>query len=116
MGLSDLVTNPDALKSSIEATRSLIAAVKDLVSFWPNDGKREAALKAVASAERAALIAEAQIAQALGYRLCKCQFPPRPMLSTGRFDDHGVQIYQCPDCKIDTTSKAKPIRPADWVV
>lgn len=46
-------------------------------------------------------MAKAQAAKALGYALCKCKFPPEPMLkqSDGR--------YKCPACG-DVTGKALP--------
>lgn len=61
---------------------------------------------ALDKASKATAIAEAQVAQALGYQLCKCEFPPTPMLtvgSTGR-DDKAATVYQCPKCKHDTAA------------
>ncbi len=47
-------------------------------------------------------IAEAEIPNALGFELCKCQFPPIPMLTVGHIDNfdadmHGP-VYECPKC------------------
>jgi hypothetical protein len=47
--------------------------------------RRKAITAALDQAEAAAKFAEAQIAKALGYDLCKCQFPPTPMLTVGYF-------------------------------
>lgn len=40
-------------------------------------------------------VARAQTAQALGYRLCRCEFPPRPMLWSNA---RRVFVCQNPDC------------------
>jgi hypothetical protein len=52
----------------------------------------------------AAKVAEAEIAKALGYQLCKCQFPPVVMLTVGyvimkfaRYEE-GDPVYECPKC------------------
>jgi hypothetical protein len=49
-------------------------------------------------------IAEAQLAQAFGYELCKCEFPPTPMKTVGYFG-HNIgrhkdtdPVYECPKC------------------
>jgi hypothetical protein len=59
----------------------------------------EAALdKAIA----ATAIAEAEVAKALGYKLCKCQFPPAPILTVGHIDNFDADlhdpVYECPSC------------------
>jgi hypothetical protein len=40
------------------------------------------------SASSNTAIAEAEIAKALGYELCKCDFPPTPMRTVGYFNRH----------------------------
>jgi hypothetical protein len=59
----------------------------------------EAALE---KASIAASVAEAEVAKALGFELCKCQFPPIPMLTVGHIDQRGVKlfgpVYECPKC------------------
>jgi hypothetical protein len=57
---------------------------------------------ALASARGAARIAEAQLAQAFGYQLCKCEFPPVPMLTVGRIENYRIKrfgpVSECPKC------------------
>ena len=59
---------------------------------------REAAERAFDEAEKAAKLADAQLAQALGYKLCRHRFPPDVMLE--RFDEEAdVRGYwACPEC------------------
>ncbi|GEM77006.1 hypothetical protein [Vibrio sagamiensis] len=52
-------------------------------------------------------MAEAQIAQALGYQLCKCTFPPQIMLSVGYRD-----FEEAFECKLCGKSSQRPERSA----
>jgi len=65
---------------------------------------------ALAVATTNTAIAEAQLAQAFGYELCRCEFPPTPMLTVGHHTrDSGAKhagdsVYECPKCGRDTAS------------
>ena len=94
-----------ALKPTFEAIRSAIGLVKDAKDLLPPDDKREAAIsQALVMAESSAKIAEAEIAKALGYELCKCAFPPTPMKTVGYFNrkaaahNEGDPVFECPKC------------------
>ena len=44
-----------------------------------------------------------QLAKALGYRLCQCEFPPNIMLLVGHTaDEDRSHVYRCPKCKRST--------------
>jgi hypothetical protein len=68
----------------------------------------KAVTAAVDQAETAAKVAEAEIAKAFGYELCKCDFPPTAMLTVGyhiaTLERHktGDPVYECPKCKLTT--------------
>lgn len=56
-------------------------------------------------------IAEATLGQAFGYEMCRCAFPPTPMLTVGYYDrvlhtdykrDIGDPVYECPKCGYST--------------
>ena len=52
-------------------------------------------------------IAQAEVAKALGYQLCKCDFPPPLMLTVGTHSLRGGKagaVYECPKCKFNTAS------------
>src|SRR4051812_37574885 len=83
MNLHTVAEATAALKGAFDLTRTAISAVRDAASLLPNDQKKEAATQALEQAEKASRTAEAGIAKALGYELCKCQFPPTPMLTIG---------------------------------
>src|SRR5258708_26355240 len=61
---------------------------------------------ALATAESSSRIAEAEVAKALGYELCKCQFPPTPMLTVGSIDNPEMKlrgpVFECPRCGFNT--------------
>ena len=72
-----------ALKSAFDVTRSALALAREVGSKTSDETERQAVDDALASAVEATKIAEAQVARALGYELCKCKFPPTPMLTVG---------------------------------
>jgi hypothetical protein len=73
-----------ALKPTFEAIRSALGMLKDAKDLLPADDQRQAAIsQALVTAESSSRIAEAEIAKALGYELCKCDFPPTIMLTVG---------------------------------
>ena len=84
-------TGFDALRAALGLGRN----VQDLVKDGP---EKEAALQKLAKAEIAIELAEVQIAQALGYKLCQCAFPPKVMLSIGRDHLQGIEIFRCSSC------------------
>jgi hypothetical protein len=95
-----------ALKSAFDAIRGLIGTVRDIRGLaGPEQAK--AITAAVDQAETAAKVAEAEIAKALGYELCKCEFPPTAMLTVGYRSEYGMHtggrpVFECPKCGYDT--------------
>jgi hypothetical protein len=59
-------------------------AVADLVRYagalMPKGPDRDALVKKLEDAERALELSNARLAHELGYPLCRCSFPPKPML------------------------------------
>jgi len=94
-----------AWKVAVESVRSTIAMLRDLRSVGGGSEEEKKVIDtalSVASANTA--IAEAQLAKAFGYELCKCEFPPTPMRTVGYFGHrHGEHretdpVYECPKC------------------
>lgn len=80
--------------------RQAIGLVKQTKDLLPESHDKKAIEKSLEEADKAAKMAEAQIAQALGYRLCKCTFPPQIMLSKGYREVNYSQQeeFVCPLC------------------
>ena len=55
----------------------------------PAGSQRDEVTRALEQSEQQFRIAEAQIANGLGYALCECQFPPTPMLKVGWLNGRG---------------------------
>lgn len=100
-----IVRGAGAPKSAFDAMRDLLGLYKDAKDVLP-EGKKEAAALAISNSEKQIAIAEAQIAQALGYQLCRCEFPPVIMLAVGTIEDHVARtnkaVFECPSCGTDT--------------
>jgi hypothetical protein len=96
-----------AVKAAFDLFRSAKAALLDAVDLLPDGKQKEEATQTLEEAAGAAIIAEATIAQALGYELCRCEFPPITMLKVGFLDMRDgtrdiKDVYECPKCKQNT--------------
>ena len=101
-----LASGISTVKTAFDALRAAIGLVNDTKNLLPKDEKTATITAALATAELSSRIAEAEIAKALGYELCKCQFPPTPMLTVGSIDvpqarRHGP-LFECPKCGFNT--------------
>jgi len=86
----------EALRVGISMLRDALGLGKDVKDALPSSEKKQAMDRGLEQAERQLLLAEAQIAQALGYHFCQCTFPPQIMLSKGY---HSYQeVFACPKC------------------
>jgi hypothetical protein len=99
------VAGATALKTAFDSFRSAIGLVKDVQSLGGATEQQKATIdSALATAISTAAIAQAEIAKALGYELCKCDFPPTPMRTVGYFSrrlanhSEGDPVYECPKC------------------
>jgi hypothetical protein len=101
-----IVSGIAAAKTAFDALRSAIGLIKDTKDLLPKNETTAAITAALATAESSSRIAEAEIAKAFGYELCKCQFPPTPMLTVGyhtRLNGGyrpGSPVFECPKCGI----------------
>jgi hypothetical protein len=92
----------DAIKLSFGLYREAMGLARDVESSLPEGEKKRAIEESLARADVSSKIAEAQIAQSLGYNLCQCTFPPQIMLSVGVMHDgaYGMAMehFKCPNC------------------
>lgn len=95
----DVNIDPTAVKTGFEAAKTAIETLKGLREFFRSDpAKHQQAIEQIEIAEREIKLAEAQIAHALGYPLCRAHFPPLPMLNNRVEPQYVETIYRCPDC------------------
>ena len=93
----DMASAYEALKSGLGLFKDAISIAKGAKDLLPSGKEKDAVEKSLEAAERATQLAEAQMAQALGYRLCQCTFPPQIMLSKGYQGES--ERLECPSCK-----------------
>jgi hypothetical protein len=97
-----------AFKTIFDGLRSAIGLVRDIRGSGKASEEQEKLVEeALEKATAATKIAEAQLAKALGYELCKCQYPPVPMLTVGvltRGPKAGSPVYECPQCGHNTAT------------
>ena len=95
----------NTIKASFDIFRAAIGLAKDIQEQSDNSEDEKRAIgHALEEAEKTAKVAEAQLAQALGYTLCKCEYPPNPMLKIGYRDKRDQKsdfpdVHECPMCK-----------------
>jgi hypothetical protein len=104
-----------AAKTAFDALRAAIGLVKDSKELLPQGPKTEVISAALATAVSSSQFAEAEIAKALGYELCKCEFPPTPMLTVGSIQATAttwVPVFECPKCGYNTAGPRRYTRTA----
>ncbi|SPP93208.1 protein of unknown function [Bradyrhizobium vignae] len=96
-----------AVKPTFDALRSALGLLKDAKDLLPTGEKQAAITQALVTAESSAKLAEAEIAKALGFGFCKCEFPPTPMLTVGHISNahaarYGIQgaVYEWPEVRL----------------
>ena len=104
LDLSAIAEGTTAITAALDLFRSADATARDVAASLPSGAKREAAERALEKADQAALIARASVAKALGYELCRCKFPPEPMLYAGYRSDDASPVYECPVCSRDSAT------------
>jgi|SRR3990170_3119451 hypothetical protein len=91
-----------AIKTSIDAFRGAVRLLREAKDSLPASNQTETVGRALDEAEKSAKAAEAQLAQALGYELCKAHFPPVIMLDVGFYTDRPtgkpLSVFECPRC------------------
>lgn len=102
-GIEDAKVAFDAIKLGLGMFRDAIGLARDVKSALPDGEKKRAIEESLMKADVSSRTAEAQIAQALGYLLCHCTFPPPIMLTSGmKQTDFGLmEHFQCPNCGIE---------------
>jgi hypothetical protein len=101
-----------ALKTALDAGRSAWSMIKDFRSRGSSSEQEKKAIEnALTVASTSTELAEAKLGQAFGYELCKCSFPPIPMLTVGYLTHNhsankrvGDPVYKCPKCGYDTAA------------
>ena len=104
INIEDVGKGFGALKDAIGLTREVITWMRNRKG---SDKDVEVIVKKLDDAEKATKLAEAQIAQSLGYQICKCAFPPTIMLSVEHRDL--VEIFKCPRCGKKYPSLDEPL-------
>jgi len=96
-----------AVKAGFDAFRSAIAGLREIRTLVSgSDDQNKVVDEALDHAIRTAAVAEAEVAKALGYELCKCQFPPTIMLTVGYHSERPPTlkgpVFECPKCGYNT--------------
>jgi hypothetical protein len=85
----------------LAAAKTLLDLFKGIKSELPAD-KADKAQAGIVKAEEALKTTEAEIAKALGFKLCKCEFPPKIM-----FWVEQKKTNVCPACGHEYPSRPK---------
>ena len=83
MDADSIAAGVSLAKVGFDTLRTALGLVKDVQEALPSGEKKEVAGRTLQEADKQLRLAEAEIANALGYSLCRCEFPPTPMLQVG---------------------------------
>ncbi len=89
----------DEIKGAFETLSTAIAALKSAKDLLPSSKQKSLAEEAIDKAASTAKLAEAQAAQAFGYPLCRCNWPPTIMVLTVQGSRQSV--FHCSTCAGD---------------
>jgi len=102
MDLATIAAGLGVAKSGFDTLKTALGLVKEAQEVLPAGDKKEVIARTLETAEQQVRLGEAQIAQALGYNLCRCAFPPTPMLKIGKITRGAVRdVHECPRCGQD---------------
>lgn len=99
--MDDVTTAIEAVTAGVKLLAESIGLIKQTKDLLPDGANKTAIEKSLHEADKATKLAESQIALALGYKLCKCTFPPQIMLSKGytKGGNHFIdEEFLCPKC------------------
>ncbi|MFT7399065.1 MAG: hypothetical protein ACI832_002317 [Rheinheimera aquimaris] len=109
--MDDVTTAIEGVRVGVKLLGESIGLIKQTKDLLPNGTDKTAIEKSLIEAEKAAKLAESQIALALGYKLCQCTFPPQIMLSKGykKIDEQYIdEEFVCPNCNKSSIAPAQP--------
>ena len=130
MDFAAIAAGAAAVRSGLAVFKTALGIARDAKELLPSGEQKDQVGKALENATRKLGEGEAAIADALGYQLCRCEFPPTPMLRVGHLPyarlsgtDKGivlaqhakagggltgaVAVHACPKCK-QTDAPAYP--------
>jgi len=99
--MNDITEAMDSVKLGLSLFSDAIGLANSVKNTLPESKEKDSIEKSLFEADKAAKLAEAQIANALGYTLCQCTFPPQIMLSKGYKDTNyrHKEEFVCPKCE-----------------
>jgi hypothetical protein len=114
--MTDVGSAMENVKVGLSLFSEAIGLAKKVKDVLPESQDKEAISKGLDEADKAAKLAEAQVAHALGYELCKCTFPPQIMLSQGykELSHNHEEEFICPKCQ--KSSIKPPNKPINYRV
>lgn len=88
----------DSVKEWSEAVQAFLRFGKEAVGELPDGPAKDEAQAALERAREKSLLAEVQLANAVGYKLCRRHYPPQIMLSIGRDSRWNIEQFKCQTC------------------
>jgi len=81
------------ITSILQASKMTVSLLKEMKDLIPNSNQKDEISQKILQVEKELALAEASTAKELGYRLCKCTFPPQIMLYNKQRNSE-----VCPNC------------------
>jgi len=97
----------ESIKQAISAFGTALTILKQAKDLLPQNPKRQELDIAIESTEKQLIIAEIELAKALGHEICKNHWPSGIMLSKDN------KMWKCPICGNEINNASKP---AKWFV
>jgi hypothetical protein len=113
-GRGDCGVSPEEITAWIAAGKGAIDLIRSSLQVMPKGPKKDELEAQVRRAEEALQASNVQLAKALGYKLCRCTFPPQIMLWKAA-DNTNI----CPQCETKDPPPPEthrvPDHDPDWI-
>jgi hypothetical protein len=83
------------LSDYVRASKDVMDLLKVAVGFLPKGAQRAEAEQKIAAAQEMLARSDAKLAKELGFHLCRCTYPPQPMLWREAEKAHVCQNAAC---------------------
>ena len=90
----DLLEGATLIKTALES----LDYIKNLFGRDKKKFDQEKVQEGFVNIEKSLQLKNAEIAQSIGYPLCRCKFPPEIMVLSGKKESSRFEFSKCPKC------------------
>lgn len=111
----ELLPIVEAFTKGLATIKSAVESLKAAKDPLPVGETKTAITQKIEEVEHAIQLANAEMGQSLGYKLCQCTWPPQVMRSLSYSEEFHTEEVKCPNCG-NVLSMHRDSKPSEAVV